>query len=151
GGRGGQAGERAHRDRVVSAEDDRQLLLRDRVADERRDVLADLLDRPEVAVGRAARVDRLRDGRAHVAPVGDVEPQLADTRLEACVPDRRGPHIDAATTWTEVQPRTDDGDRLRDKWRGPDLNRRHHGFQPCALPTELPRQRALRWTVRPEA
>ena len=25
------------------------------------------------------------------------------------------------------------------RWRGPDLNRRHHGFQPCALPTELPR------------
>ena len=25
------------------------------------------------------------------------------------------------------------------KWRGPDLNRRHHGFQPCALPAELPR------------
>ena len=28
----------------------------------------------------------------------------------------------------------------RRKWRGPDLNRRHHGFQPCALPTELPRR-----------
>ena len=26
------------------------------------------------------------------------------------------------------------------EWRGPDLNRRHHGFQPCALPTELPRR-----------
>ena len=26
------------------------------------------------------------------------------------------------------------------KWREPDLNRRHHGFQPCALPTELPRR-----------
>ena len=26
------------------------------------------------------------------------------------------------------------------KWRGPDLNRRHHGFQPCALPAELPRR-----------
>ena len=25
------------------------------------------------------------------------------------------------------------------KWRGPESNRRHHGFQPCALPTELPR------------
>ena len=42
-----------------------------------------------------------------------------------------------------------DGERLtgsppgiRRKWRGPDLNRRHHGFQPCALPTELPRPAA---------
>ena len=26
------------------------------------------------------------------------------------------------------------------EWREPDLNRRHHGFQPCALPTELPRR-----------
>jgi hypothetical protein len=25
------------------------------------------------------------------------------------------------------------------RWRGPGSNRRHHGFQPCALPTELPR------------
>jgi uncharacterized protein len=28
----------------------------------------------------------------------------------------------------------------RCEWRGPDLNRRHHGFQPCALPAELPRR-----------
>ena len=26
------------------------------------------------------------------------------------------------------------------EWRGPDSNRRHHGFQPCALPAELPRR-----------
>jgi hypothetical protein len=26
------------------------------------------------------------------------------------------------------------------RWRGPESNRRHHGFQPCALPTELPRR-----------
>src|SRR3954462_9164645 len=30
--------------------------------------------------------------------------------------------------------------RNRTGWREPDLNRRHHGFQPCALPTELPRR-----------
>ena len=28
------------------------------------------------------------------------------------------------------------------KWRGPELNRRHHDFQSCALPTELPRRGA---------
>ena len=35
---------------------------------------------------------------------------------------------------------------LRDlpKWRGPESNRRHHGFQPCALPTELPRRAVKR-------
>ncbi len=33
-------------------------------------------------------------------------------------------------------------DRATSEWREPDLNRRHHGFQPCALPTELPRRAA---------
>jgi lactoylglutathione lyase len=28
------------------------------------------------------------------------------------------------------------------KWRGPESNRRHHDFQSCALPTELPRRGA---------
>src|SRR4029450_11965968 len=39
------------------------------------------------------------------------------------------------TKWAAA-PRDANGER---RWRGPDLNRRHHGFQPCALPTELPR------------
>ena len=30
------------------------------------------------------------------------------------------------------------------EWRGPESNRRHHGFQPCALPTELPRRAVKR-------
>ena len=30
--------------------------------------------------------------------------------------------------------------RSRREWRGPESNRRHHDFQSCALPTELPRQ-----------
>ena len=30
------------------------------------------------------------------------------------------------------------------RWRGPGSNRRHHGFQPCALPTELPRLAVMR-------
>ena len=30
------------------------------------------------------------------------------------------------------------------QWRGPESNRRHHGFQPCALPTELPRRAVMR-------
>ena len=35
------------------------------------------------------------------------------------------------------------------QWRGPESNRRHHGFQPCALPTELPRQREAEVYRRP--
>ena len=34
---------------------------------------------------------------------------------------------------------------VRLQWRGPDLNRRHHGFQPCALPAELPRLEPSQW------
>ena len=30
------------------------------------------------------------------------------------------------------------------RWRGPESNRRHHDFQSCALPTELPRPRRVR-------
>ncbi len=33
----------------------------------------------------------------------------------------------------------------RAKWRGPESNWRHHDFQSCALPTELPRLTARRW------
>src|SRR6188508_3442940 len=29
---------------------------------------------------------------------------------------------------------------VRMQWRGPESNRRHHDFQSCALPTELPRR-----------
>src|SRR5438132_13331133 len=36
--------------------------------------------------------------------------------------------------------------RCPKEWRGPESNRRHHGFQPCALPTELPRQAAYECT-----
>src|SRR5437879_7002396 len=32
--------------------------------------------------------------------------------------------------------------RASPKWRGPESNRRHHDFQSCALPTELPRRAA---------
>ena len=39
-------------------------------------------------------------------------------------------------------------DRATREWRGPDLNRRHHGFQPCALPTELPRRAARSVSTR---
>ena len=48
-------------------------------------------------------------------------------------------------TASECTPHPVRSDRRADlgakqvRWRGPDLNRRHHGFQPCALPTELPR------------
>jgi len=100
-----------HRDRVVAAEHERQELLADRLLDERRDPLARLLDRPEVAGVDAALVDRFRHGRADVAPVVDRTPERADADVELGVADRRGPHVDAAATLSEVERRTDHRDR----------------------------------------
>src|SRR5689334_22192570 len=34
------------------------------------------------------------------------------------------------------------------QWRGPESNWRHHDFQSCALPTELPRRAAAKASVR---
>jgi CheY-like chemotaxis protein len=109
----GHAAERAHRDRVVAAEDERQLPLVRRLADEVRDEPADLLDRPEVAARRTALVRRLRHRHAHVAPVGDVAAERADARFEIGIADRRGAHVDAAPAGTEVDARADDRNRLR--------------------------------------
>src|SRR5215212_11604522 len=35
--------------------------------------------------------------------------------------------------------------RIPMRWRGPESNWRHHDFQSCALPTELPRRNSGRW------
>jgi hypothetical protein len=35
------------------------------------------------------------------------------------------------------------------EWRGPESNWRHHDFQSCALPTELPRREAHRLAFEP--
>src|SRR4029453_8299498 len=46
-----------------------------------------------------------------------------------------------------MPPRSGGGLRSRG-WRGPESNRRHHGFQPCALPTELPRPKTASVAVQ---
>src|SRR6185436_3831724 len=44
------------------------------------------------------------------------------------------------------RPMTRPGDAPQPaRWRGPESNWRHHDFQSCALPTELPRRVATRW------
>ena len=45
---------------------------------------------------------------------------------------------------TALQGTVHPGDAGRGEWPGPDSNRRHHDFQSCALPTELPRPGSAR-------
>src|SRR5574340_1054417 len=52
--------------------------------------------------------------------------------------DRSG--LAASLPWRLAPPEQDRRRLVEREWRGPDLNRRHHGFQPCALPAELPRR-----------
>ena len=72
-------------------------------------------------------------------------------RIEPCDPLEGVPdELRGGDLATADEPRLLDGREERElhlgeptsvrKWRGPDLNRRHHGFQPCALPAELPRR-----------
>ena len=105
------AAERPHRDRVVAAQRQRDVALLDGVADEAGDLLAHGLDRAEVARVRAALLGRLRNGRADVAPVVDLEAELAQPAVQLCVADRRRPHVDAAAPLTEVEPGADHRDR----------------------------------------
>ena len=183
----GKAAERSERDRVVASEDERQVPALDGTCHELSDPLAGLLDLRQEA--RVLIADRacLGNGGHDVAPVLAAPPELRDLRVEARVPNRRGPHVDAPPAGTEIERRADDRNRLRrlpthearltrslpgerplaqigvslrmrlvvarlrasggglrpTRWRGPESNRRHHGFQPCALPTELPRRGRL--------
>ena len=104
--------ERAHRDRVVAAEHERQVPLPDRLVDERGDPLARLLDRAEVAGvrGRPRRSPRARPTR-DVAPVDDRPAERADALVEARVADRGRAHVDAAPALAQVERGADDRDR----------------------------------------
>ena len=69
--------------------------------------------------------------RQDVERVG-TRPTLATSRTRP----RSGPFRGARATSGSARA---ESRSCAERWRGPDLNRRHHGFQPCALPTELPR------------
>ncbi len=104
-----------------------------------RHLVADVADaRLELRVA-----DRRRPHVDAAAPGPKVEPGPDDRHAAMCFSRAHGEGIYARCR----ARRRDRPGRARhthavsegDKWRGPDLNRRHHGFQPCALPTELPR------------
>ena len=104
------ASERAERDRMVAAQDDRRPLLADGTRDRSGDPLAGLLDLGEEAGLRVAARSRLGDGGRNVAPVGAAEPELLQPVVEVRVADGRRPHVDPAPARAQVECRPDDGD-----------------------------------------
>ena len=96
---------------MIAAEHERQGATLDSVCDEAGDARAGRLDLGQVARLLVGHGDRLDHRRVDVAPVDDLHPELAETALEVCVPDRRGPHVDAAPPLAEVDGGPDHGDR----------------------------------------
>ena len=84
---------------------------------------------------------------AEASAVGDERVAVGAVAQRAlAVPAALGAVVAAAPEGLQVAQRVvaDEDDRASAtaaprEWRGPESNRRHHGFQPCALPTELPR------------
>ena len=108
----GEAAERAERDRVVAAEDERQRVLIEREADEPCDPAAGRLDLGEVARALVGVLGRLEHGRLDVAPVEHVVAELAQPVVETGVADRGRPHVDAAASRPEIERGADDRDLL---------------------------------------
>src|SRR5262249_1132244 len=99
--------ERADRDRVVAAEDERQVAALACFRDERRDAPARALDRLEVARPRVADLGRLREAGTDVAPVDADTAELLDSLLEPRVPDRRGAHVAPAPAGPQIEAGAD--------------------------------------------
>ena len=107
----GHADERAERDRVVAAEDERQGAAADRRLDERGDAVAQVEDLGEVARPVVAHRGLLGHRRLDVAEILDVDPErVLEVTAEPGVADRGRPHVHAAAAGPEVERGADDGD-----------------------------------------
>ena len=99
-------------------------------------LLVERLDVADIARVRQASSERLAP---YLADDGSRRGARSRTR---CARDARA--VTRQTLWRSCSRRTASTDATPAppavEWREPDLNRRHHGFQPCALPTELPRR-----------
>ena len=101
---------------------------------------------PEVGTERRAVALRTEDGRLHVGPDNGLLVLAAErlggvaggwemtNRAYALEP------VSATFHGRDVFAPAAAQAAASERWRGPESNRRHHGFQPCALPTELPRR-----------
>ena len=106
-----QPADAPERNRVVSAENERERSVADGVFDEAGDLGARFLDRLEEADALAADLRGLGDRGGDVAEVDVLASQSLDALLEPCVADRGGSHVDAAAARPEVEGGADHGDR----------------------------------------
>src|SRR5438034_7430104 len=104
-----QAPERAQRDRVVAAEDDRDRPAPGRLRDEVGDVTAGFLDLGQEPRVLVTGLDRLGDRRADVAPVVVGVAEALDPPVEPGIAGCRWPHVDAAPARAEIESGADDG------------------------------------------
>ena len=104
----GEPAQRAHRDRVVAAEDERPGALPHRSFDDRGQLRARGEDLGHEAGPLVGEGETLRLRRHHVAAVGDVEPDAGEPLFEPRVADRRRAHVDAAALLAEVERGADD-------------------------------------------
>src|ERR671937_515818 len=79
--------------------------------------------------------------RAGIEP--DARPEVERRRRFALGPSRDGEGRNRTGCETGGRARSPVRVRPEPGWRGPESNRRHHDFQSCALPTELPRRSLL--------
>ena len=100
--------ERAERDRVVAAEDERQRPAAGRIRDELGQPVAEVEDLREVTRVLVTHVRRLHDRRDDVARVVDLDAEfLRELLVEARVADRGRPHVDAAPARAEIERSAD--------------------------------------------
>jgi hypothetical protein len=99
----GEPAERAERDRVVVAEDDRDPVVVERRADELGDPFARRSDRRQEARARVVLGRRLRDGGGDVPAIHAVHAERGEPLLEPRVLDRRGTHVDAPPAGSQVE------------------------------------------------
>jgi hypothetical protein len=108
-----EAGQRAHRDRVVAAQHHRDTAARSHPLDPVPQDLADLLDLLQVLHPGVARSLGLRDLDRQVARVPHLVPELADPLVDVRDPERGGAHVHPAPPRSEVEWNSDQRDARR--------------------------------------
>src|SRR5919202_1759036 len=103
-----QAPEGPERDRVIPAEDERQMTAFHGPDDQVGDSFASLLDLRKETNALVPHGARLCDRCGDVAPVLTATPEVLDPRFQPGVADRRGTHVDTAAPRTEIESRADD-------------------------------------------
>ncbi len=105
--------ERAERDRVVAAEDERQRAFARGASHFRGDPLARPPDFREEPRALAPGRNGLGESGGDVAEIRHLEAERLDPWAEIGVPDRGRAHVDAAPAGAEIERRADHRDRLR--------------------------------------